>query len=141
MVSASGGVAARDARSWHLGVFGLLGTQRQRGDLPWGGGGPAFSEGVKGSQRWIHFHFQTSFGINIAQFLYWDPQNCALHEAMLENLDLVHRFQGSQHRCRTLRALETFHFWKIWPETSGSVTDQEPRRHIYHLSVDLYVYI
>ena len=39
-----------------------------------GGGGPAFSEGVKGSQRWIHFHFQT-FGI-IAIFLYWDPQNC-----------------------------------------------------------------
>ena len=41
-----------------------------------GGGGPAFSDGVKGSQRWIHFHFQT-FGI-IAQFLYWDPSKLCI---------------------------------------------------------------
>lgn len=62
------------------------------------------------------------------------------HEAMLENLDLIHRFQGSQRRCRTLRALETFYFWKIWPETSGSVTDQEPRRYIY-LLIYIYIYV
>lgn len=61
------------------------------------------------------------------------------HEAMLENIDLIHRFQGSQHRCRTLRALEKIYFWKIWPETSGSVTNQEPRRHIC-LLIYMYIY-